>query len=236
MNNNATLRFVVYDLLGDFKQLYDDADISPFKMTYWVLVHADRLRKQHIEKHDASAYLQRFDVPVRVNPTTGRNYFELPVGIYDMPNDAAIKYITYAPEIDLHVPVLGSVVFTRTTPTKARRLYFREDERPSPSNPYFYRENKYVILLGIEQLNITTLETGLIGNLNPADVDMDIDQPFDFPQDLIPVLKRQVLDMGRFVLMLPKDLTNDGTASGIKDVPSNKLISVNDISSEQDAR
>ena len=232
-NNNATLRYVVYDLLGDFKQLYDDAEFSVFRMTYWVLIYADRLRKQHIEKMSSGAYLQRFDVPVNINPSTGRHTFELPVGIYDMPNDGAIKYITYAPHIDTDLPVFGSVVFTRTEPSKARRLYFRDDERPSPSNPYFYRENSSIVLLGTEQINVTAIETGLIGNLNPADLSMDLDQPFDFPQDLIPILKRQILDIGRFVLMLPKDLTNDGASNESKTMPTNKLIGVNEVNQQQ---
>lgn len=236
MNKNATLRFVLYDILGDFKQLYDDADISPFKMLYWILIHADRLRLQHLQKSDSGAFLQRFDdIPVMVNPTTGRNYFTLPAGIYDMPNDASIRYITYNPTVDPQIPVFGSVVFTRTTPARARRLYFRDDERPSPSNPYFYRESSDIVLLGVEEINIVTVEAGLICNLNPADLDVDIDLPFDFPQDLLPVLKRQVLDMGRFALMLPKDLQNDGTGMSGKDVPTNKLISVNDINTQQNA-
>jgi len=181
----------------------------------------------------SGAYLQRFDVPVNINPSTGRHTFELPVGIYDMPNDGAIKYITYAPHIDTDLPVFGSVVFTRTEPSKARRLYFRDDERPSPSNPYFYRENSSIVLLGTEQINVTAIETGLIGNLNPADLSMDLDQPFDFPQDLIPILKRQILDIGRFVLMLPKDLTNDGASNESKTMPTNKLIGVNEVNQQQ---
>ena len=54
------------------------------------------------------------------------------------------------------------VKFTRTSPTKMQRLYFRDEETPSPDNPYFYRLNDRIYLLGVEQINITEVEVGLI--------------------------------------------------------------------------
>lgn len=229
-----TPRQVVYDLLGDFKQLYDDADITPYKMFYWVMVHADRLRKQHIEKISSGLYVTKFDVDVYVESITGRNYFDLPGLIYDMDNDNGVSYITYNAAIDYSIPIFGSVLFTRTTPEKARRLYYRSDEVPTPSNPYFYLTGKRVFLLGVEQLHIRTLEAGLRLSLNPSDLTVDIDAAFDFPQDLIPILKRQILDMGRFVLSVPKDLANDGEAKfGQGAMPTNKIVSVSDIDQPQ---
>lgn len=231
MNNNATIRMVVFDLLNDLQQIFDDAKLTPFKVYYWTLVHADRLRKQHIEKIDSGAYIYPFMVPVIVDPSNGRNYFELPAAIYDFDKDGGVAYITYPPEWNLSEPMFAGVTFTRTTPTKAGRLYYRADEKPTPNNPYFYRLNSRIWLLGVEQLNLTSAEVGLKTSLNPADVNVDIDQPFDFPQDLIPTLKRQILDMGRFVLMIPNDLTNDGAAFDQKNaqMPTNKIVSVNDL-------
>ena len=208
---SATIRQVVYDLLGDFKQIYDDAEITPYKMLYWVIIHADRLRKLHSDKIDSGAYVTPFNLVVSVDPVTGRNYFELPSAIYDMDKDSGIDYITYAPDVDKHLPVMASVQFTRTSPEKMRRLYYRKEEIPTPSNPYFYRLSNNIWLLGVEEIHITAVEAGLRLTLNPNDVNMDIDQPFDFPQDLLPVLKMQVLNMGRFVLSVPKDLSNDGS-------------------------
>jgi hypothetical protein len=229
-SNAATLRMVVYDLLNDFKQIYPDAPFTPFKILFWVLTHADRLRKLHTEKIDSGAYIYRFDnIPVLVDSTTGRNYFELPANIYDFDGDKAVDYITYHPGIDQSLPAFSSVTFTRTTPAKAARLYFREDERPTPANPYFYRQNKNIYLLGVEEINITKVETGLKTTLEPASLTTDIDVAFDFPQDLLPTLKRQVLDLGRFALQLPADLINDGTAIIDKAIPTQKLVSVNDL-------
>lgn len=229
MNYAATIRMVVFDLLNDLKQVYDDAQLTPFKVYYWVMIHADRLKKQHIEKMDSGAYVTKFDVTVEVDPDTGRNYFELPAAIYDFDQDDGIDYITYPPEWDRSLPMFVSTGFTRTTPAKAARLYYRETEKPTPANPYFYRQNDRIYLLGTEQINILSVEVGLKVAMAPADPNVDIDQPFEFPQDLLPILKRQILDMGRFVLMIPKDLINDGASFDSKAMPTNKIVSVNDI-------
>jgi hypothetical protein len=228
-DSRATIRMVVFDILNDFKQIYDDAALTPFKVFYWVMVFADRLRGQHIAKIDSGAYTYRFDdVPVLVNPTTGRNYFELPKAIYDFDKDSGIDYVSYPPDMDLSMPMWGSVIFTRTTVANVMRLYFRDEEKPAPNNPYFYRQNKYVYLLGVEEINLTKVEVGLKTTLEPASLTTDIDQPFDFPQDLIPILKRQLLDIGRFVMQIPSDLINDGAAFDAKTFPQQKIASVDD--------
>ena len=149
--------------------------------------------------------------------------------IYDFDNDGGVDYITYPPEWDKSLPLFSGVTFTRTTPAKAARLYFRKEEKPSPSNPYFYRQNKYIYLLGVEEINLTRIEVGLKTSLAPASLTTDIDAAFDFPQDLIPILKRQILDMGRFVMQIPTDLINDGASFDSKQMPTQKLISVNDL-------
>jgi hypothetical protein len=231
--SGATIRMVVFDLLNDLKQVYDDARLTPFKVYYWTMVHADRLRKQHIEKIDSGAYVTKFDVDVFVDPVTGRNYFDLPAAIYDYDGDGGVDYITYAPGFNLAFPMFAGTTFTRTAPGKVARLYFRKDEVPTPANPYFYRQNSRIWLLGTEQINLRALEAGLKTTLDPANLNVDLDAPFDFPQDLIPVLKRQILDIGRFVLMIPQDLKNDGAAFDSKEIPTNKIVSVNDIDQTQ---
>lgn len=224
----VTIRHVVYDILNDLQQIYDDASLTPFKVYYWVCIHADRLKKQHMAKIDSGAYVSPFHLAVAVDNVTGRNYFVLPSAIYDFDEDDGIDYITYAPGIDLSLPMFAGVTFTRTTPSKAARLYFREEEQPSPSNPYFYRLSERIYLLGVEQINITAVEAGLKTSFNPVDPTLDIDSEFQFPSDLLPLLKRQLLDMGRFVLNIPSDRINDGAGFDAKvKMPGQKLISVN---------
>lgn len=233
MNNSATIRYVVYNLLNSLKQIYDDASLTPFKVFFWVMTLSDQLRYQHIVKSGTGAFVYKFDVTVEVDSVTGRNFFTLPSGIYDMENDGAVQYITYSPGVDLSLPLFASTTFTRTSPEKAARLYFREDEKPKPENPYFYRQNERIFLLGTEELNLISLEVGLITSLNPADLTIDIDQPLDLPAHLLPILERRILDLGRFVMAVPADLKNDGAAWENANMPSQKLISVNSDQQQQ---
>ena len=81
--DGATLRYILYDILRDFKQRYDDADISEYQLVYWILIHANRLRKLHIEKRDSGEYLTLFDVAISTD-ADGRKYITLPASIYDI--------------------------------------------------------------------------------------------------------------------------------------------------------
>jgi hypothetical protein len=228
MNNAPTIRFVLYDLLNDLKQTVDDSQLTPFRIYYWMCIVGDKLKRQHIQKYDSGAYVTRFDnIPVEVDPVTGRNYFVLPASIYDSDQDGAIDYVIYPPDIDLSLPTFASGNFVRTSVVKAQRLYFRDDERPSPANPYFYRQGDRVYLLGVEEINLTKIEAGLKVSFGPADLTVDIDQPWDFPVHLLSILKREIMDLGRFVLMVPQDLENDGKNFDTKAMPTQKLISVN---------
>ena len=228
MNNSATIRYVVYNLLNSLKQIYDDASLTPFKVFFWVMTLADQLRYQHIVKSGTGAFVYKFDVDVEVDSVTGRNYFTLPSGIYDMEEDGGIQYISYAPGVDLSLPTFASVTFTRTSPEKAARLYFRKEEIPKPQNPYFYRQNEKIFLLGVEEINLTSVEAGLRTSLNPADLSINIDTPLDIPANLLPILERRILDLGRFAMAIPSDLQNDGAAWESKNFPTQKLVSVND--------
>jgi hypothetical protein len=227
MNNGATIRYVVFNLLNSLRQVYTDAALTPFKVFFWVITLADQLRYQHIVKSDTGAFTYKFEVDVEVDPVTGRNFFTLPTGIYDMENDGGITYITYPATFDMSLPLFVSTTFTRTAPEKAARLYFRSEEVPTPQNPYFYRMNEKIFLLGVEEINLRSIEVGLKTSLGPADLTIDIDTPLDLPAHLLPILERRVLDLGRFVMMVPADKINDGTEWESKNVPTQKLISVN---------
>lgn len=228
MNNSATIRYVVYNLLNSLKQIYDDASLTPFRVFFWVMTIADQLRYQHIVKSGTGAFVYKFDVDVEVDDVTGRNFFTLPSGIYDMEEDGGIQYISYAPGVDLSLPTFASVTFTRTSPEKAARLYFRKEETPKPQNPYFYRQNEKIFLLGVEEINLTSVEAGLRTSLNPADLSINIDTPLDLPAHLLPILERKVLDLGRFVMQVPNDKLNDGSEWESKNFSTQKLVSVNE--------
>ncbi len=221
MVKGATLRYIAYDILETFKQTHSEAEIGLTQMVYWIMVHADRLKKLHMDKIDSGAFITDFVIIPLVDSDTGRNYFELPTNIYDYDQDKGIDYLTYEPRIDDDDPTFTSVQFTRTTIKASRRLYYREEEKPSPSNPYFYRINGRIYLLGVERIDVPPLELGLLTTFDPTSVDIDLDEVFEFPQDLIPVLKREIMGMGVFVLQLPKDTKLDGVEeSGIGKAPA----------------
>jgi len=225
----STLRYIVYDLITIFKQTYDDSDITPYQMTYWVLTHADRLRKQHIEKRDTGEYLAMFDVDVSTD-TDGLKYITIPQRIYDMDKDRAIKFIAYQKEVGDVTPKYVQQTFSRVAAADAQRLYYRTEETPSATNPYFFRVGDIIKFLGLEEATVDSVEVGLITTLDPSLVTLDLDQPFDFPQDLLPVLQRQVLDIGLLALQTPRDLNNDGTGEAAGQAPQRKMTSVQDFS------
>ena len=234
--DGATLRYIVYDILRDFKQNNAGAEISEYQLTYWVIVHADRLKKQHIQKIDSGQFLNVFDVNIEVNndlssSLSGRKYITLPQSIYDFDLDKGISYITFDQDGG-DLPEFSTITFGRTTPGEAKRLYFREEEEPSATNPYFYRIGNLIYFLGIEDESVDSVEVGLYTAFDPTSSSLDIDQPFDFPQDLIPILKRQILDLGSWAMMVPKDMVNDGQ-SNQGQIPSKKFVSVNDLNPDQ---
>lgn len=206
MATQATLRYIVFDVLRGIKEIHPQADITLAQVAYWVIVHANRLKRIHIGQASSGAYLVTFkDIDVLVDPTTGRNYFVLPAAIYDFDNDKGIEYITYKAALDPNDPVLTSVQFTRITIPAARRLYMNEDERPKPSDPYFYRVADWIYILGCEQINLLLVEAGLYTTLLPVDTALDLDAVFDFPPGLLPQLKAEVVGLGLFIKKLPEE-------------------------------
>lgn len=238
----TVLRFIVDDIAKDLKQVFDDKVIQRTQIAYWVLMVANRLKSQHIAKRDSGAFMHTFSkIPILTyssvnNPdqVDSRKYILLPESIYDYNKDGGIEYIAYYVEDDKPScpPPFTRQTFIRTTPSTAQRLYYSEDEKPSPSNPYFYRTGNHIYFLGIECVEAKYIEIGIYNTLSPIDK-IDLDAELDFSDELLIILKRQVLDLGRFTLMLPQERINDGAdeATG-KGVPTNKLVSVNELSED----
>ena len=146
----------------------------------------------------------------------------MPIDILSLPHDLGISYISYPPSYDNGNPSWGNIQFSRTTIAKSQLSYSNECEKPSASNPYFYIYNKSQVgLLGIETMNITTLEVGLRCAIDFST--MTASDDLDIPQDLIPILWQQVTSMGHTLLMYPKDRTNDGTDGAKIPFPQQRL-------------
>jgi len=224
-------REVIYDIHTSLNQQYDDADISLVQTSYWCSVAANRLLSQHIDKRDSGAFVAAYyNLQVLIDTTNDYKYFVLPENIFDFDKDDGVEYLSYSSTTDDCLPMFTGVKFTRTSAAAAERLYWTEEEKPSPSNPYFYRLKDKIYLLGLESITSPPLEGGFYQTI-PAYV-IDLDDEFPFPDELITVLQRYTFDFGRFVLSLPKDNTNDG-ASGQQVTQLPKMNEVqNDINNE----
>jgi hypothetical protein len=234
------LRTIIDDIEVDLKQMIDDQSITKAQIAYWCIVVGNNILSKHIPKHSTGAFLSTFIIPVSYftsnanpNQVMNRKYFELPGSVFDFDRDSGIEFVAYYNEKEKlgDLPEFTRVQFSRTTISEMENLVSRF-EAPTPDNPYFYRVHQYVYLLGVECIPIKNVEVGLFMTISPVQ-DIDIDAPFDFPEELIEVLKRRVLDLGRFSLLLPQERANDGAnmVSGSQ-VPTNKLVSVADTSQQ----
>ena len=230
----ATYRTITSDIVLLLKQDIDDREIAEAQVMYWVLVVADRLRMLHGVKRSSGAYVTTFVLDIQNDADLGgRRYVTIPGRIYDLDMDGAIKYMKYfIPGSDGQF--LREVAFWRTTPAQARSQAGHPDRKPSPHNPQMYREGDRIYLLGVDQ-NAQKVEAGLaltLPNIEEITDDM-LDQELPFPAELIMILQRHVMDLGRWTLSVPKTkLENDGTERGNRmdpDMPMpGKTTSVND--------
>lgn len=223
-----TYRNVCYDILTILRSNYDDTEITLNHVVYWVQIYADRLRVQHDQKIDSGLATEIFNtIPVLTEPLTGRKYIVIPASIYDLDGDAAIEYLSYNYSVDPNA--FSYVTFSRTEPSWVQRLYWTSEEKPTPDNPYFYRVGNKIYLLGLECINVDYVEAGLKVSLGTSTCNLD--DEFPFPPELIPILQRQVLDLGRFVLQIPADRTNDADNDmKNQEIPKTKIISTASIS------
>jgi hypothetical protein len=214
------------------KQHYDDADISLTHVAYWCSVTANRLLSQHIEKRDSGAFVTMYDtIPVLIDTTTGYKYIELPHSIFDFNLDDGVEYLSYHYTFDDCLPPFTSVTFSRTSAAASKRLYWTEEEKPIPSNPYFYRIANRLYLLGLEAVSVTELEGAFYQTIDPYPTVLNDD--FPFPDELISVLNRYIFDLGRFVLQMPRDITNDGTGTDTPGVMPKMTSVKNDVTQEE---
>lgn len=240
---STPLRHIVDELHESLEQTIDDSKLTKTHVAYWVVMVSNRLKMQHIAKRDSGAHLHVFpEVPVETysanmspDEVKDRKYVMLPRQVYDYDRDKGIAYISYYVDDDIPEcpPRFTEQKFYRTKPEKAARLFYNPYERPRPDHPFFYRVADHIYFLGIEKVPVKTVEVGLYSTIPPV-TELDLDGPLDLPEELIAIMQRQVLDLGRFVLMMPQDLVNDGrNITGNANVPGNKISSVDDLKGQE---
>lgn len=224
MMYNDRLRSVVNEIRESIDQTFDEASVTPAQVVYWIRIIANKLLGQHIQKRSSGAFLSTFDnIPVLIasnsnsynNDTIkGRKFFQLPKEVFDFDTDRGIEYISYTSNGGpLCPPRFTQVTFTRTTPKQSHWLYKSSYTTPAPDNPYWYRSGHSIYLLGIEKILVPILEIGAYMPIDPIEMlDVNYDQPFNFPAELMDTLKRQVIDLARFSYLFPRE-SNQNTGS-----------------------
>jgi hypothetical protein len=217
-----TYRYVVYDLQKSFNAAFDDADFTFNQILYWVQVVANRLRVQQNNVTNSDLFTSTFSsIPVQIDPN-GMRYIDLPIQIMDLPDNSGVVYITYNVETcKCSGPPFAQVWFQPTSIGGVQHLYLDEYTKPSVKNPYFYRVGDRVdgakvnrlYLLGVECINVEDVQIAVKASLDPSLV-CNIDDEIPLPDELIQELVMQVLQLGRFVLLMPSEVTNDGEDGG----------------------
>jgi hypothetical protein len=229
------LRVTVDDILVTIKQTFDDKQISQAQVAYWVIIVANDLLGKHNAKRDSGAFLTTFvDIPVQVATTStnpnivaGRKYVELPGNIFDYDKDGGVEYIAYyrdeQPECQ---PDFQRKTIQRTSPGELQWLQLSPYTKPSIKNPYWYRTGDIIYLVGLEISPVKFIEMGVYMTIDPLEK-IDIDKPFNFPAELLNVLKMQVVNLARYSFLFGnEDRSNDGNnTEEVKTVP--KIQSVN---------
>lgn len=235
------LRIIVDEIHTTIKQTFDDQNITRAQVAYWVICVGNDLLSKHVGKRDSGQFLNIFPVvPIQIASQSssidivkGRKYVELPKNIFDFDKDEGIEYIAYSYDEDPECqPEFTRKVITRTSPEKAAWLYQNEYTKPSPKNPYWYRVNNLIYFLGIEKVPIDNVEMGLFMTIDPLEK-VDFDAPFRFPQELMPTLRRFVIEMARYSFFFPQDRKNEGNDEGSPGAQIPKIVSVNDQNNAQ---
>jgi hypothetical protein len=232
-----TLRTHLEETITTIKQTFDDKSVSRAQVAYCYIVVANDLLSKHIVKRDSGAFLTIFDnVPLTVSSTSSsadntvknRKFIELPGLIFDYDMDGAVEYLSYVSDGGEGCPPrFTRTPFTRTSQSQSRWLYMHPSTEPSPKNPYFYRAGTKIYTLGLECVPVKYLEAGLYMTVDPLNK-IDIDQPFNFPQELLKTLKMQVIDLIRYNWFFPKDSANTGEdETTTAKVDNRKIVSVN---------
>lgn len=213
-----TYRYVIYDLDKSFNAAFDDADFTLNQIMYWVMVVANRMRLQQTIATNTDLFTSTFNnVPV-LTDTKGRKYIDLPAQIMDLPNNSGVIYITYNEETcHCEGPSFAQVWFQGVNLGSVQHLYLDEYTKPSAKNPYFYRIGDHIdgvkvnriYLLGLECVDVIDLEIAIKATLDPKQV-CSLDDEIPLPDEMIQDLMMQVLQLGRFVMLMPKEIINDG--------------------------
>lgn len=231
----STIREMAGSLQISLKKSFDDSDVPLAQIVFWINFYVNKYNSIKIASGvDNGLYLSIYTgVPVTVsssssnpNLVAGRKYVILPTGILDLPGDKGINYISYMSMDGACGEPFRYVVFDRTIPIGSRVNEFSKYTQPSPATPYFYVVSNYVYLIGIECVSVSEVEMGLFSTFDPfSSCNIDENMPLD--PALYADVYRNVLEMGRFVQLIPQHAVNDASDSTQGTAPTQRVVSIN---------
>jgi len=222
----ATATTLSDDILTTLGYTHDDRARHRESILFNIGLVASRLRRRSIDKQlrsgsddglisDATMYR----VPLfQEQYVQDRTYFNLPASIVDARVNGGVAYIRYCDNSGCGDTLVGKQ-FTMASPNELSVRNGMELEKPSPSVPYYFRARistgegiitNRVWLVGVSPL-VKCLEVGLYLAVDLSDPMADPDEQLPIPDDQVYLVKRMVLDMERFALLVPQErLSNDG--------------------------
>lgn len=214
-----TFRQTAYAIQESFKKAYDDSDIQIPLILYYISVVANSINARELKQGRRSGkHLSVFtNVPVILHPELGLYYLDLPESIVNMNWDAGIEFITYNIESCCCLgPAWAQVSADPTTAGQLRSIYGDPVEKPSEKQPYYYYigvevngvKGFRVFLAGPECINLRDVQVGLYSPVDPTPCDLD--QPIGINDEFQEELIKTVIEMIRWVQLVPDMNVNDG--------------------------
>lgn len=215
-----TYRALVNDIKITFGEVKTDSKVGSTQILFWVILAANRMRKDAGVKNDSGLYLSTYaPIPVLFDASLhNRKYIELPASIFDLPNEGSVKYITYFTDTNgCKGDAFAQVFFQPTTAQKAWLLYKGKYTKPTNKEPFFYRIGKVngiianrLYLLGVENVSIKDVEIQLLTAIDPL-IQVDIDEAIGLSDENISTLKYQVMALAKYSYMIPQERANTGS-------------------------
>lgn len=237
---------LAHDILATLGMNHDDATRNVEGVLFNIDMVMNNLRRQRIEKEivvigdrGTSAAAVTYVLPLDEDAVVGnRLFFNLPAPVLDMRMNAGVSYIRYHRSSGCADSLIGKP-FTLISPAEAHTVENITFQKPTPTTPYYWPAKVHdgtttsgdrIYMLGPSPL-LKSVEVGLYLALDTSDPNADPEEGVDFPPDLVYHVKRVVLSMERFALLVPQErLQNDGRDFKVGQQPLQppQMASIND--------
>lgn len=220
---------IVDEIRTTIKQTFDDKSVTRAQVAHMVIITANKLLKARIENISSGKFLKTYFVPIEVSGN--RKFIKVPVGFFDLDKDGGIEYMSAydaVGESNGDMPIYTLRGMQRVSPGMLEWTSFSNFTKPSAKEVYYWVSGETVNIVGLEGVPVKTVEIGVYEPISPVET-INLNDEFDFPEDLLDDLKRRVVDMARFSYLFPSDTSNDGkdTAAEPGGKSVGKITSVN---------